>query len=84
MHERCLLCKRKLKSEESQARGMGSSCWKKLKKLDKEEKRKRKLRLEEKKRKEELIKGQIKFELEEENEQGAVEEEKDEYKKEVN
>lgn len=62
MHERCLLCKRKLKSEESQARGMGTSCWKKLKKLDKEEKRKRKIRIEAKKRKDELLKGQISFE----------------------
>ena len=72
--KRCVLCHRPLKSDESKARGMGSSCWKKLKKLDKEEKRKRKIKLEEKKRKEELIKGQIKFELEEEHEQGAVKE----------
>lgn len=68
MHDRCLLCKRKLKSEESRKLGLGSSCLKKLKKLDKEEKKKRKIKLEEKKRKAELVKGQIKFELEEEHE----------------
>jgi hypothetical protein len=65
LHERCLLCKRKLKTEESKKLGLGSTCKKKLMKLDKEEKKKRKQKLEEKKRKAELIKGQIKFELEE-------------------
>lgn len=62
MHDRCLLCKRKLKSEESRKLGLGSSCLRKLRKLDKEEKIKRKIKLEAKKRKEELLKGQISFE----------------------
>ncbi|WP_238884480.1 DUF6011 domain-containing protein [Clostridium sp. YIM B02551] len=60
--KRCILCHRSLKSEESLARGMGPSCWAKLKKIDKEEKRKRKLKFEAKKRKEEVLKGQVSFE----------------------
>lgn len=58
-HERCILCHRKLKTDEARARGLGSRCWAKLQKLDREEKRKRKERMEAKKLKTQLLKGQI-------------------------
>lgn len=59
MKDRCILCHRKLKDQLSKSRGLGPTCWSKLKRLDKAEKKKRKERLEAKKLKEQLIKGQI-------------------------
>jgi hypothetical protein len=58
-HDRCLLCGRKLKNKEARIRGLGSKCWQKLKRLDKQEKAKRKERIEAKKLKVQLIKGQV-------------------------
>lgn len=58
-YERCILCHRKLKSKEARARGLGSKCWSKLQKLDRQEKAKKKERMEAKKLKMPLLKGQI-------------------------
>jgi len=57
--KQCLICHRKLKSAESRARGLGKTCWNKLKKLDKDEKKRKKAKQEANKLKEEIIKNQI-------------------------
>lgn len=58
---RCLVCHRVLKTPESIIRKIGSTCWNRLMKLTKEDKKKRKANQKAKKRKIELIKGQINF-----------------------
>jgi hypothetical protein len=58
-HDRCILCHRKLKDSVSKARGLGPVCFAKIKKLDKQEKAKRKERMEANKLKVQLIKGQV-------------------------
>jgi len=57
--KQCLICHRKLKSAESKARGLGKTCWNKLKKLDKDEKKRRKAKQDANKLKSEIIKGQM-------------------------
>lgn len=59
MRDRCFLCHRKLKDQLSKSRGLGPTCWSKIKKLDKQEKIKRKQKLETKRLKDTLIKGQV-------------------------
>jgi len=58
---RCLVCHRKLKTPESITRKIGSTCWNRLMKLTKEDKKKRKANQEANKKKAELLKGQINF-----------------------
>jgi len=57
--KQCLICHRKLKSTESRARGLGIKCWNKLKKLDKDEKKRKKAKQDANKLKLEIIKNQI-------------------------
>jgi hypothetical protein len=60
--QRCLICNRKLKDEESIERKIGPSCWQVILKLAKEEKAKRKARLKFNKNE---VKGQVTiFEME--------------------
>lgn len=59
VHKICLLCHRKLKNKESQELGLGPTCASKLRKLDKENKVKKKERYEIKKLKDQVLKGQV-------------------------
>ena len=56
---RCLICHRKLKDQESINRKIGPTCFGKLKKLNKQEKAKRKAREENKRRQQEVLRNQI-------------------------
>lgn len=42
--DRCLICHRKLKDSESQKRGIGPVCWRRVMKVAKEERERRKAR----------------------------------------
>lgn len=44
MADRCLVCHRKLKDEESKRRGMGPTCWRRVMKVVKADKKRRKER----------------------------------------
>lgn len=57
--KRCMICKRQLRGAESIARGIGSTCFRRLTKLINEDKAKAKARREAYKRKVEVEKGQI-------------------------
>ena len=59
---RCLICHRKLRDQESIDRKIGPTCFSRLRKLNLEEKTKKKARKAESKRKAEIIKNQISIE----------------------
>lgn len=59
--DRCLICHRKLKDKESQERGMGPICWRRVKKVVEADKEKRMARRTNSRRMSGEIKGQITF-----------------------
>lgn len=55
--DRCLICHRKLRDKDSIERGMGPTCWRRVMKVVKEDKKRKKARKGSRKR----INGQITF-----------------------
>lgn len=67
--DRCLICHRKLKDEESKKRGMGPTCWRRVMKVVKEDKERRKANIAKRRGLTGEIPGQINlFEMGEEDE----------------
>lgn len=59
--DRCLICHRKLKDENSRQRGMGPTCWHRVMKVVKEDKERKKARRASRKKINAGVKGQITF-----------------------
>lgn len=57
--DRCLICHRKLKDEESKKRGMGPTCWSRVMKVVKEDKARRRARATQNKQVNGEIPGQV-------------------------
>lgn len=57
--ERCLICHRKLRDQESISRKIGPTCWSRLAKVTKQEKERKKARQEKLKFKALIAKGQV-------------------------
>ncbi|HIG0360419.1 TPA: DUF6011 domain-containing protein [Clostridium sporogenes] len=67
--DRCLICHRKLKDEESKKRGIGPTCWRRVAKVIKEDKERRKASIAQRRGSIGEIPGQINiFEMGEESE----------------
>jgi len=57
--DRCLICHRKLRDEESITRKIGPTCFARLRKLTKEEKARKRAKAENKRRQQEVLRNQI-------------------------